>query len=116
MKMVIVMRRDLKMKRGKEISQASHAVMAFILDDPGSLRERDVKKWLEEGQTKVCVRVDEGREFWDIKKKAQQAGLRVHAIQDAGRTEFKKPTWTCLAIGPNKAVDIDKITGHLKLL
>ncbi len=116
MKMVIVMRRDLKMRRGKEISQGSHVAMAFILHDPSSLRERDVKKWLEEGQTKVCVRVDEEREFWDIKKRAEQAGLRVNAIQDAGRTEFKKPTWTCLAIGPNKDGEIDKITGHLKLL
>jgi len=26
-----------------------------------------------------------------------------------------KPTFTCLAIGPDKAEKIDKITGHLKL-
>ena len=116
MKMVIVMRRDLKMRRGKEISQACHSSMAFILHSSSSLRDRDVEKWLEEGQTKICVRVDEEREFWDIKKRAEQAGLRVHAIQDAGRTEFKKPTWTCMAIGPNKDEAIDKITGHLKLL
>jgi PTH2 family peptidyl-tRNA hydrolase len=110
------MRRDLKLGLGKSIAQGCHASMAFILADPGSLRERDVEKWLEEGQTKVCVRVDDAREFWDIKKRAEQAGLRVNAIQDAGRTQLNKPTWTCLAIGPNKGDDIDKITGHLKLL
>ena len=37
-------------------------------------------------------------------------------IEDEGRTEFKGiPTKTCIAIGPNKAKEIDKITGHLPL-
>lgn len=116
MKMVIVMRRDLKMNRGKEIAQGAHACLAFLVRKPSAIRDKDVEKWLEEGQTKVCVRVDEEREFWEIKKKAEQAGLRVNAIKDAGRTHFKEPTWTCMAIGPNKDSEIDKVTGHLKLL
>lgn len=116
MKMVIVMRNDLKIPKGKAVSQGAHAALAFVLTDPRVLRERDVEKWLDEGQPKLCLKVQEHREFWDIKKKAEQAGLRVHAIQDEGRTAFKKPTWTCLAIGPNRDEDIDKITGHLKLL
>ena len=102
--------------KGKLVCQGAHAAMAFILDELADLREKLVKGWFDQGQTKICLRVDSERDFWEIRKKAQQAGLRVHAIQDAGKTEFKKPTWTCLAIGPNKAEDIDKITGHLKLL
>jgi len=38
-------------------------------------------------------------------------------IVDSGLTEFHGvKTKTCLAIGPNKKEDIDKITGSLKLL
>ena len=32
-----------------------------------------------------------------------------------GTGKINKPTFTCLAIGPDKAEKIDKITGHLKL-
>ncbi len=37
-------------------------------------------------------------------------------IEDAGLTVFKKPTITCLAIGPDKEEKIDEITGKLKIL
>lgn len=36
---------------------------------------------------------------------------------DAGLTEFKGiPTKTCIAIGPADSNEINKISGHLKLL
>jgi PTH2 family peptidyl-tRNA hydrolase len=37
-------------------------------------------------------------------------------VIDAGRTEVEPNTCTCLAIGPHKSSEIDKITGELKLL
>jgi PTH2 family peptidyl-tRNA hydrolase len=52
----------------------------------------------------------------EIYNKAKEAGLEVHIITDSGRTEFKEPTKTCLAIGPDLSEKIDTITGHLKLL
>lgn len=49
--------------------------------------------------------------------KKQKNNLNVSLVTDSGRTEFGGvPTKTCLAIGPNKIEEIDKITGHLPLL
>ena len=113
-KQVIVMRKDLKMRRGKEIAQGSHASMAFLLErhTPNHL----LNGWLNNAQTKVCVRVDSQEELEEIYENAINSGLICHMITDLGKTEFDGvPTKTCLAIGPNKADEIDKITGHLKL-
>lgn len=113
-KQVIVIRKDLKMRRGKEIAQGSHASMAFLLNSDATKEQID--EWLKGGQTKVCVSVDSEEELIDIQQKALEVNLIVNMITDLGRTEFNGiPTKTCLAIGPNNAEEIDKITGHLKL-
>ena len=52
-------------------------------------------------------------ELLELFKKAKGLKLKAHIITDAGRTEFNGvPTKTALAIGPNKANEIDKITGN----
>lgn len=120
-KQVIVVRRDLGMRRGKEIAQGSHAAMAFLSRQlQGGKNEiklsEAAREWIESSFTKVCVRVDNEEELLEIKEKAEQAGLEVHLITDSGRTEFGGvPTKTCLAIGPDESEKIDAITGHLKL-
>jgi len=114
MKQVIVIRKDLKMRRGKEIAQGAHAAMAFLIK--GDFTRANLNTWLHGGQTKICVSVDSEEELLEIYNNAKDAGLIVNIIIDAGRTEFNGiPTNTCIAIGPNKSEDIDKITKHLKL-
>jgi len=131
MKQVIIIRKDLKMRRGKEIAQGSHASMSFLLDNmktflgqkPEGLStsafipiDTDVIHWIGGGQTKICLQIHSEKELLELHKKAKEMGLRSNYITDAGRTEFNGvPTITSLAIGPNKSEDIDKITGHLKL-
>jgi len=126
-KQVIVMRRDLKMRRGKEIAQGSHASIKFLSN---KLREAKQAKndghtillsdaeqaWIDGPFTKICLRVDSEEELLEINDKAKEAGLVCSLIQDRGKTEFKGvPTYTCLAIGPDEAEKIDKITGELRL-
>ena len=123
-KQLIVMRHDLKMRRGKQIAQGAHASMSFLcrrLQEAGSVSLDSLtetqRAWLTGAFAKVCCRVDSEEELMQIHDKAVEAGLEVHLITDSGRTEFHgQPTRTCLAIGPDEADKIDAITGHLELL
>jgi len=125
-KQVIVVRKDLNMRKGKIAAQASHASLGAILNYQVNT-EQDmmmlnidhppVKEWLNGRFTKVCVSVDSEEELIDIYMKAMHNKVNVKLIKDAGLTEFGGvPTYTCLAIGPDYPENIDKITGHLKLL
>jgi PTH2 family peptidyl-tRNA hydrolase len=122
-KQVIVVRRDLKMRRGKEIAQGSHASMAFLVermrgrgDTPVVSLDETLRRWLFEGCAKICVRVDSEAELLEVHARAREAGLESHLIRDAGHTEFGGvPTLTCCAIGPDRSEKIDPITGGLTL-
>lgn len=122
-KQVIVVRRDLKMRRGKEIAQGSHASMAFLVDrlrraGPGQPIELNAAEqtWVFAHQAKICVRVDSEAELLDVHARARAAGLEAHLIRDAGHTEFGGvPTLTCCAVGPAENEAIDAITGGLTL-
>jgi len=73
--------------------------------------------WFEGLFTKICLQCSSEEELLKLYDEAKAAGLTVHLITDSGLTEFAGvPTKTCIAIGPNEAEDIDKITKHLKLL
>lgn len=129
-KQVIVVRKDLGMRKGKIAAQVAHASLGIFFDRmgvldryyDGSVRfalylERDMAVWAEESFTKVVLGCDSYDELRDIFQKASVAGLPVKLITDAGRTEFHgNPTDTCVAIGPADEKDIDSITGHLKLI
>lgn len=118
-KQVIVVRRDLKMRRGKEIAQGSHASMAFLVNRMrgGELTLRPIEQqWLFQHSAKICVRVDSEEELLEVHRRAVEAGLESHLIRDAGHTEFGGvPTLTCCAIGPDESAKIDAVTGSLTL-
>ena len=117
-KQVIVMRKDLKMRRGKEIAQGAHASMSFLAKK-ALLRESftDAERaWLEGLFTKVCDRVESEEQLLNVARAAEQAGIRAEVVTDSGKTEFGGvPTRTCLALGPDLASKIDAITGTLEL-
>lgn len=113
-KQIIVMRRDLKMSRGKEISQGSHASMLFLLRKKSLTKVE--KLWVESGMKKVCVRVDSEQELLDLNKMAKELQLECNLVKDSGKTEFGGiSTLTCLALGPDYAHLVDRVTGKLKL-
>ena len=136
-KMVIVVRKDLKMPRGKIAAQASHAAVGaviqavfgkrleeedFVLDQYGLLiNEQPIvnsatKDWLAGEFTKICVCVESEAELMNIYNKAVESNLNVCLITDNGHTVFDGvPTKTCLAIGPDYSSEIDPITKDLKL-
>jgi PTH2 family peptidyl-tRNA hydrolase len=117
-KQVIVMRKDLKMRRGKEIAQGAHASMAFLVKKTvqGKGYTLTEIEWMKGLFTKICVRVDSEAELLKVVEAAREAGIQAELITDSGKTEFAGvPTPTCAAIGPDDAEKIDKVTGHLEL-
>jgi peptidyl-tRNA hydrolase, PTH2 family len=127
-KLVIAVRRDLHMTRGKEIAQACHAVVGVLLRQGGYTydsaageldhvrMDKNTLAWLEGGSAKICVKVNSEQELYDLEKKAGNAGIQSCLIIDDGLTMFHGvKTPTCIAIGPAEALDIDFITGGLAL-
>lgn len=122
-KQVIVIRKDLKMRRGKEIAQGAHASMAFLSHVVRQALSGDTLalsipqvEWIMGLFAKVVVRVDSEEELVAVHEAAKAAGLDSHLIVDAGLTEFNGvPTATACAIGPDEAEKIDAITGSLTL-
>jgi PTH2 family peptidyl-tRNA hydrolase len=123
-KQVIVMRKDLNMRKGKMIAQGAHASLKVFLDRGALSGETftftctpGMQAWLGGRFKKVCVSVSSEAELDAIAERARDAGLPCAVIVDAGHTEFKGvPTKTCLAIGPADAPEVDAITGALPLL
>lgn len=135
-KQMIVMRRDLKMRKGKIAAQSGHACVTAVLmalekegrledviPDAGGISLRPTAKsptplscWLESGTAKVCVYVDSQEELLALDQKAKEQGIISALIQDAGHTEFHNvPTYTCLAFEPLWADVADTFTGELPL-
>ena len=113
-KQMIVMRRDLKMRKGKIAAQAGHAcveavLMALVREGRAAdLQATDGWAWLyhDEGDTSPLT------DWFD----AGVAKVCVALVRDAGHTEFHgEPTYTCLAFEPLPAEKIDPLTGDLPL-
>ena len=126
-KQVIVIRRDLKMRRGKEIAQGAHASSAWLgalVVDGADQATGQVRltidpvafMWLTTSNRKITLQVQSEDELIELHAGATALGLRSHLIRDSGKTEFGGvPTITALAIGPNFAATIDEVTGHLAI-
>ena len=138
-KQVIIVRKDLNMRKGKMIAQGSHASMGVIFNYMSpeyglyTVKNGDKYKfqiWLPEGDIgeemynwmtgmfkKIVLGAENLVELTEAYQAAKKAGLPCSLIEDKGLTEFGgNITITACAIGPCKAERIDPITGHLKLL
>ena len=126
-KQVIVIRRDLKMRRGKEIAQGAHASSAWLAfmvaravdTATGSatiVLDPDALVWITSSVRKVTLQVQTEEDLVALHEAALALGLTSHLIRDSGRTEFGGvPTLTALAVGPGLAATIDQVTGHLSI-
>lgn len=135
-KQVIVMRRDLKMRKGKIAAQSGHAcVEAVLMALAKENRLNDVRvsdgwisignetreatplsEWFSNGVAKICVYVDSEEALLDLDRQGKELGFITALVQDAGHTEFHgEPTYTCLAFEPLYPEQIDQLTGDLPL-
>lgn len=112
MKQAIILRKDLRMSKGKLCSQSAHASVAAFLKS----RKRDKEKWIKEGMKKIVLKISSLRELKKFYKHAKKEKLPCELIVDRGLTQVKPGTITALGIGPTSDKKIDKITKKLKLL
>jgi peptidyl-tRNA hydrolase, PTH2 family len=112
MKQAIIIRKDLKMRRGKEIVQGAHAAMGIFTRFK---RLEDFGTWIQEGMKKICFQVDSEKALFDLLHAAKSYNVDFYLVQDKGLTEFKEPTFTSISIGPAADEAMDLITKDLKL-
>jgi PTH2 family peptidyl-tRNA hydrolase len=121
-KQVIVLRKDLNMRKGKMVAQGAHASMSALLNfikqkGTKALEDPRVEPWVNGAFAKICVGVDSEEELLAIYNAGKEAGIISSLIKDSGRTEFNGvPTLTAVCLGPDVIEKIDNITGSLKLL
>ncbi|KAI1780523.1 PTH2-domain-containing protein [Hypoxylon cercidicola] len=123
-KLVLVVRTDLGMTKGKIAAQCSHATLACYKTlsraaqrNPSSSPEaRLLQRWERRGQAKIAVQVKSEAELLELMGKARSLGITAEVIQDAGRTQIDPGSLTVLGVGPAPKSLVDKVTGGLKLL
>ncbi|PWY98461.1 peptidyl-tRNA hydrolase II [Testicularia cyperi] len=114
-KMILVVRTDIKMEKGKIAAQCSHATLA-VYKSASKLTPGWVRQWERLGQAKVAVKCPDESSMLELEKQAKLQGVAAKSIIDAGRTQIAPNTRTVLGIGPAPISIINQITGHLKLL
>ena len=115
LKMVVCVRQDLGMSKGKVAAQCGHAVLGAYKIARRAAPEY-VKAWEWRGQAKIVLKVENEADLDALAAAARAAGLPYTVIEDAGRTEVEPGTRTVIGIGPAPRGDIDAITGKLRLL
>jgi len=114
-KLVVLVREDIKMSKGKIAAQTGHAAVNCVL----SIKKKDPEsfdRWTMNNQPIITLKINSERELFEFKAIADTQGLNNSAVCDAGRTEIAPGTFTCLGIGPAASSVLDKITGELKAL
>ena len=113
-KMVIILRIDLKMSKGKIAVQAGHAAVSAA-EEARKKHPEWWKRWIAEGQCKIAVRARKVEELLELEREVKKLELPSALISDQGLTELPPGTITCLGIGPAPSNEVDKITGELDL-
>mgnify|MGYP006414437991 FL=1 len=114
-KMVMVVRTDLKMGKGKIGAQCGHAVLgAYQIAEERF--PQWVESWEESGVTKVALKCAGESELEQLYRGARAAKLPCYLVIDAGRTQIASGSKTVLAIGPAPESKVNAITGQLPLL
>ena len=112
MKQIMIVRTDLKMRKGKIAAQCCHGAIGAYKKSPAD----KIRKWENEAYAKVVLKVQTKEELIELKKLADDNGIANYLVVDAGRTQIPTSSITVLALGPDEDEILDKITGDLKLL
>ncbi|KAL2891743.1 Peptidyl-tRNA hydrolase 2 [Ceratocystis lukuohia] len=110
-KLVLVVRTDLGMTKA-----CYKAITRSAQKSPLSKEAKILRQWENLGQAKIALQSKSEDELMTLMATARSLGVTSQVIQDAGRTQIDPGSLTVLGVGPAPKSEIDKITGHLKLL
>jgi len=113
-KMVLVVRQDLGMGKGKVAAQCCHAAVGLCKQLEKS-NPKLLHQWEQTACAKVVVKAPDETTLVDLTRKGRSLGLETCLVKDAGRTQIAPGSKTVLGVGPGPVDLVDKVTGHLKL-
>lgn len=113
-KMVLVVRNDLKMGKGKVAAQCAHAAVACYKSIARTNPEI-LQRWETLGQAKVTLKCNSEEEMNLLQGIAKSLNITARIIHDAGRTQIAAGSATVLGVGPAPKSAIDQVTGELAL-
>jgi PTH2 family peptidyl-tRNA hydrolase len=119
LKMVFLVRQDLKMKAGKIAAQVAHAALGLyddIIFGNDQYQQEALDFWVNYGQKKVVLKVPDLETMNNVLKQCKQAKIAYCMITDAGCTQIPPGSKTVLGIGPDTSEKINKMTGSFKLM
>jgi len=114
MKQVILVRTDLKMRKGKLAGQVAHASIGASRMVP----DEQVQTWMDKyDQKKIILKVPSLEELKNYKQKCIETGLDcVYEVANKGDNQIPLDEITCLGVGPTEDEILNKLFDNLKLL
>lgn len=109
---VAIINKDLKMEKGKILSQFGHGIDALHEE----LRSRPSLEnaWRRSGSAKIVVKGTQD-DLNNIHFLARKIGIPFVRIYDAGRTQVRAGSNTVVVVGPATKEALKDVTGHLQL-
>lgn len=123
-KQIILLRRDLKLRRAEAAALASKASMAFIIEYDVSDRSDSVQikltgieaEWILNSATRIILGVQTEDALKKILLKAELQGIPTYEINGPSSGKFDEGIQLIAAsLGPDESEKLDIITGNLKL-
>jgi PTH2 family peptidyl-tRNA hydrolase len=97
--MVVIVRKDLKMRIGKIAAQVGHAAISLYRKLVDSHPEV-AQAWAGTDFPKRIFYCPNEQRMDAVREQAKQLGYKTAVIHDAGRTQIASGSATCLSIGP----------------
>jgi peptidyl-tRNA hydrolase, PTH2 family len=119
LKMVFLVRDDLKLGAGKIAAQVAHAAVGLTekINEKGkSYYKQALEHWSEFGAKKIVLRAKDLEELKNVHKQCKKLKIPSIMISDAGHTQVDPGTVTVVGIGVEDSSKLDKITGGFKLM
>ncbi|KAK9477578.1 peptidyl-tRNA hydrolase [Lipomyces japonicus] len=113
-KMILVVRTDLGMTKGKAAAQCCHAAVGCYRK-VAHKNNPSLLQWLRFGQPKITVQTKTEDSLLLLQAQAESLNITSCLIHDAGRTQIAANSATVLGLGPAPKPLLDQITGNLKL-